>query len=887
MVHAMASTPISRAMKRSAQLSAQRVPQMSQVERVVPEHVLKARESFTFFCTAMGKPPAPHMLEWHRELVTGDSNDHLVDVAGPNTCLLSPRGPLDLDTKVLTPDGWRPLRDIRKKDLVYDSNGLPTRVEKTVTYGKQDCWEVEFSDGTTMICDETHKWLVRRVYTKRTWQVKTLADLRTMAKVLLPGENGRRRHGYQKAAKGEKPWLLDSGRPRWEVPVTRPVRREAAVLPVDPYVIGVLLGRGATTLSPRFTSNDPDVIDRVEVSLPPGCELRANKSTNSTLWGIAGNGERPEGNRRRMPRNPILIDLEVLGFMGTPRSERKIPNVYLQGSISQRVALLQGMLDGSGTFGGSGTISVWNTSKALHEGLLELVRSLGGVAKGCQRVQKRDSLSYHATFNLPVDIEPFHTSKKSIPYQKCIDSKTTDPISRTIVDIRPAGKRNIGCITVESPLHDFLIEDYVVSCNSAKSTEVGLLCAWLIGRHTLHKRLLRILYVSFNIEVARGKSLAIKHTIKSLQYQEIFPMVRLSKTRTSDELWSIDYDFAGIDVRGEDAFTVACAGLHGAITSKRSNFVVLDDLIKSKKSISNPEVRREMEANWNSVIVPTMFEGARAVALGTRFHFDDMFATTFTERKGWKVMVQSALLFDDEGQARSYWPEMWGLAYLLDLQRKDRVSFAYQYMNNAIRSTELGISPELFVKGQIPDTFDTIGVGMDLSSGLSERNDYTVFMLGGRDGDKAYIIDKRRIRCMGNIEKVEALCELLHEWNLLGKGDDGRYLPTMSEVTVWPEEVSYQKSFQGDFRRIVFDEWGLTNLRVSPVKGIRGDKLARFRGVMGLFETGKVIFNKYRDFQIVFDEIANLGHASHDDCADALQILLDRMYRQGRAEIEY
>lgn len=426
---------------------------------------------------------------------------------------------------------------------------------------------------------------------------------------------------------------------------------------------------------------------------------------------------------------------------------------------------------------------------------------------------------------------------------------------------------------------------------SAKSTVVGLLCAWLIGRHALEKRLLRILYVSFIVDVARGKSQAIKNTIQSEAYQEIFPCVRLSKIRTSDELWSIDFEYAGIDVRGEDAFTLACAGLAGAITSKRSNLVILDDLIKSKKAIDNPEIRREMEANWNSVIVPTMFQGARAIALGTRFHFDDMFATTFIERNGWKVMVQAALIYSDTGEPRSYWPEWWSLEYLQDLQNKDRISFAYQYMNRAVRSTELGISPELFIRGQIPEHFDLIGVGMDLSSGLKERNDYTVFMLGGLDGDKFYIIDKQRMRSMGNIEKIESLCDLLHEWNLLDRDPDGRFLPTGSEVTIWPEAVAYQKSFEGDFKRIAHQESSLArepllNLRVRPVSGVRGDKLARFRGVMGLFETGKVIFNKYRDFRVVFDEVSNLGNSPHDDCADALQILLDQGCRRGRVHIE-
>lgn len=422
---------------------------------------------------------------------------------------------------------------------------------------------------------------------------------------------------------------------------------------------------------------------------------------------------------------------------------------------------------------------------------------------------------------------------------------------------------------------------------SAKSTVIGMLVAWLIGRHALAKKLLRTLYVSYNVDVARNKSAAIKNLISNKEYQEIFPTVRLSKARTSDELWSIDFDFAEIDVRGEDAFTVACAGLKGTITSKRSSLIVVDDAIKSAAAIANPDIRREMEMNWNNVIVPTMFQGARAIALGTRFHFDDLFTTTFCEKKGWKVITQQALAYSDEGVPKSYWPSMWSVKYLLKLQNEDRAAFSYQYLNQPVRTTELGISPDLFVKGEVPDTYDMIGVGIDLSAGMSERNDWTVFTLAGRVGDKVYIIDYRRMRSMGNIEKVEALCELLHEWNLLAVNDEGQYFMTDSPVVIWPEVVAYQKSFEGDLKRVLFNEWQLYNLSISPVKGFRGDKLARLRGIIGLFQGKKIIFNKYRDFRCMIDEVVNFGHSPHDDCADSLNIVVQGLMRRGGAQISW
>ena len=387
--------------------------------------------------------------------------------------------------------------------------------------------------------------------------------------------------------------------------------------------------------------------------------------------------------------------------------------------------------------------------------------------------------------------------------------------------------------------------------------------------------------------MARNKSAAIKNLISNKEYQEIFPTVRLSKARTSDELWSIDFDFAEIDVRGEDAFTVACAGLKGTITSKRSSLIIVDDAIKSAAAIANPDIRREMETNWNNVIVPTMFQGARAIALGTRFHFDDLFTTTFCEKKGWKVITQQALSYSDEGVPKSYWPSMWSVKYLLKLQSEDRAAFSYQYLNQPVRTTELGISPDLFVKGEVPDTYDMIGVGIDLSAGMSERNDWTVFTLAGRVGDKVYIIDYRRMRSMGNIEKVEALCELLHEWNLLAVNDEGQYFMTDSPVVIWPEVVAYQKSFEGDLKRVLFNEWQLYNLSISPVKGFRGDKLARLRGIIGLFQGKKIIFNKYRDFRCMIDEVVNFGHSPHDDCADSLNIVVQGLMRRGGAQISW
>jgi hypothetical protein len=429
--------------------------------------------------------------------------------------------------------------------------------------------------------------------------------------------------------------------------------------------------------------------------------------------------------------------------------------------------------------------------------------------------------------------------------------------------------------------------DILAPRGSAKSTVLGLYTAWAIGIHALNKMPLKILYISYTVDVARPKSAAIKRIIEESKiYKEIFPTVKIAKGINSNEYWSIDWKFAGIKSTGEEEFSVCCAGLKGAVTSKRSHLCIIDDAIKSSDDIKNKDIRQAMEDNWNAVIVPTMFEGARAICLGTRFRHDDIHNTTFLPSGGWKQIVQSAITVDEEGEETSYWPEMWSLEYLSERRRTAPVAFSFQYQNQIVQTSELSLSPDLIVKGTIATEFDTLGVGVDLSAGVREQNDYTVFVMGGRVKDKIHIIDCKRVRVMGNLEKLELLMEMMEEWGIIHK-DGKNYFPTGSSIDVWSEAVAYQASLEADFKRICLQEQGLYNLIWHPVKGFRGDKVARFRGIMGLFEQRKIIFNKFRKMTHLTDEIVNFGVSSHDDCVDALVWLCNGLMTRGKLELEY
>jgi replicative DNA helicase len=67
---------------------------------------------------------------------------------------------LALDTPLPTPTGWTTMGEVKVGDYLIDADGKPTRVVAAteVLHGRP-CYEVEFSDGSTIIADENHQWL--------------------------------------------------------------------------------------------------------------------------------------------------------------------------------------------------------------------------------------------------------------------------------------------------------------------------------------------------------------------------------------------------------------------------------------------------------------------------------------------------------------------------------------------------------------------------------------------------------------------------------------------------------------------------------------------------------------------------------------------------------
>ncbi|MCR1785480.1 replicative DNA helicase [Nocardioides carbamazepini] len=83
---------------------------------------------------------------------------------------------LALDTPLPTPTGWTTMGEVRVGDELYDAQGRPTRVvAATEVMVDRPCFEVEFSDGSTIVADAQHQWLTETVGGEP--QVRTTLEL--------------------------------------------------------------------------------------------------------------------------------------------------------------------------------------------------------------------------------------------------------------------------------------------------------------------------------------------------------------------------------------------------------------------------------------------------------------------------------------------------------------------------------------------------------------------------------------------------------------------------------------------------------------------------------------------------------------------------------------
>lgn len=351
-------------------------------------------------------------------------------------------GPLRIDQRVVTPTGWKEIGQIHVGDEVYGPDGKPVPVTGVYPQGHLDLYKVTFSDGAEVVCDGTHLWTVDTRSGRRTMTLNEIMD-----GGYFSDYSGRYGQKVQRQFK-------------YRVPVTEALDFPERNLPVDPYLLGSLLGDGTFSGSmPRMTSEGDD-LPWVDV-LPSECSIRNYEKRPGFCpqYGISGTSQ----------VNPLTNGLRALGLWGLSDDDKYIPDEYLWASRDQRWSLLQGLLDTDGYYCKPGVVEFSNISRKLVDGVVTLVQSLGGGAKVSERkVRHNERPCWRVRIMLNGSDAPFRLTRKADAWKA-----RKHPWVRAIVNIEKSLTAEAICIKVARDDGLFLTEGMVVTHNTDFATPLS------------------------------------------------------------------------------------------------------------------------------------------------------------------------------------------------------------------------------------------------------------------------------------------------------------------------------------------------------------------------------------------------------------------------------
>lgn len=361
-----------------------------------------------------------------------------------------------------TPKGYTQVGDIQVGDYVYDEHGQPVKVIGVYPQGKKHLYEAVFSDGTHVPCNDEHIWSVRSRkshYKDGAYQNMTLRELMDAGI-------------HRKQARDDGSVVNN-----WYIPVNKPLHRQEAQLPLDPYVLGVLIGDGCLTDTVRtleISSNDESVIAEVAKRIgATGYKQRVGCYS----WIFLCDAEK-YGHKWYQQTDLAKLSDDLSCVFGQYSRNRAIPTIYKFGSIAQRRLLLQGLMDTDGCITGEDRLNASFATKSAQLALdvKELATSLGMRTSitVTERVDK--GMEYEVHFR----IDPSKRRDLFLKAQSKLAAFDKGMASRirkfnrhyddmALVDVIDTETEvEMTCIYVDSPTHLYQVgRDHIVTHNTA------------------------------------------------------------------------------------------------------------------------------------------------------------------------------------------------------------------------------------------------------------------------------------------------------------------------------------------------------------------------------------------------------------------------------------
>lgn len=351
------------------------------------------------------------------------------------------------DTKVLTPTGWREIGSLGVGDWVIGSDGEETRVTGVFPQGVKPSYRVKFSDGSSVEAGLEHLWTVRRRKSARNvakgwvWDEMTLTTRDLRDRPMRDGLNLGTTALYLPMLSG---------------PV---VFRDSGTVPIPAYALGQLIANGYLSGSGTILTVHTADWEHVVSHLALAVGAVTHKKDNATAISVLD---------LRGAIHHLKLDVKS--------QDKFIPRAYQTASPADRVALLQGLMDGDGSVSASGNkLTYCTTSRQLAADVQELVEGLGGISsqRWYDRSAEGKPAECQVRMRLPAWVSPFLSPRKSIRYNPSDALWSKSSPCRTVVDVEYAREADSVCISVAAPDQLYLTEHCILTHNTVET--LGLL----------------------------------------------------------------------------------------------------------------------------------------------------------------------------------------------------------------------------------------------------------------------------------------------------------------------------------------------------------------------------------------------------------------------------
>lgn len=355
---------------------------------------------------------------------------------------------LAIDTPLPTPGGWIFMKDIVPGDYVYDESGQACKVNSSteIMYG-HECYRVIFDDGSSIVADAGHLWKTEQLRTNRAW--REAISNRDSRGFVLRRPNRLEIRNTKEIFQTVKYRFSGGYYNNHRVEISGALRCSDIDLPIDPYFLGCWLGDGNSKDTGIIVSEiDAEILDYISGA---GLSIGRRRSVNSSGMRLMLHGIGVKGHGYR---DTLHNKMKNIGLL----RNKHIPPIYLRASYSQRLALLQGLMDTDGSITNRGRCIFTQHDHELILQVQELIHTLGmkcTVRHDTTKLNGKQFDRWDIHFSPPWDVPIFRLRRKAERHYRRHDRKRMSQ-SRMIINVVPIESVPVKCIEVSSPSHLYL-----------------------------------------------------------------------------------------------------------------------------------------------------------------------------------------------------------------------------------------------------------------------------------------------------------------------------------------------------------------------------------------------------------------------------------------------